>query len=579
MKKRFVSFMLACIMLLPILPNAFAANRTAAQAANTLYALGLMKGTSYNADGSPIFELDRAATRAEAVTMLVRLLGKEQQALSENHSTAFTDVASWAQPYVGYAYANGLTNGMSDTTFGSNSLVTAAQYLTFVLRALGYRDSAGDFTVATAAAKADSISLTNGEYIAATSFTRGDAAKISCQALFCSLKSTDTTLLSTLVSAGAVLNTAVVAAELTDALTAGNAHSQLITTNTSGEAASTTNTPATNTTETPSTRSELSAEQIYAQCSPAVFYIEIYDAYNRAAGSGSGFFINSNGMAITNYHVIQGASSATITTADDKKYTVEGIYDYDAARDLALLKIAGTGFPYLTAGNTSTVVGGATVYAIGSPLGLSNTITQGIISNVNRVIDGQSYIQTSAAISSGSSGGALLNKYGQVVGVTSGTLTSSSSTNTSQNLNLAIPYSAVSALSTSSVNALAAHGNTNNTNTTKKPTTSYPSFSLASGVPDLGQIFDLQPLYTDTTYDSQTGYLCSYAYASKSVSSTTLQSYYNILDECGIQYVSRFTDDYGYPVMAFMSNEYIVFIGGNVVYGEPVYVVEVHEYE
>lgn len=569
MKKRFVSFMLACIMLLPILPNAFAANRTAAQAANTLYALGLMKGTSYTADGSPVFELDRAATRAEAVTMLVRLLGKEQQALAENHSTAFTDVASWAQPYVGYAYANGLTNGMSATTFGSDSLVTAAQYLTFVLRALGYRDSAGDFTVATAAAKADSISLTNGEYIAATSFTRGDAAKISCQALFCSLKSTDTTLLSALVSAGAVLNTAVAAAELTDALTAGNAHSQLVNTSTSGQVASTTNTPA--------TLSELSAEQIYAQCSSAVFYIEIYDAYNRAAGSGSGFFINSNGMAITNYHVIQGASSATITTTDDKQYTVEGIYDYDAARDLALLKIAGTGFPYLTAGNTSTVVGGATVYAIGSPLGLSNTITQGIISNVDRVIDGQSYIQTSAAISSGSSGGALLNKYGQVIGVTSGTLTSSSSTNTSQNLNLAIPYSEVSALSTSNVNALAARSN--NTSNTTKTTTSYPSFGLASGVPDLGQIFDLQPLYTDTTYDSQTGYLCSYAYASKSISNTTLRSYYDILDECGIEYVSNFTDDYGYPVMAFMSNEYIVFIGGNVVYGEPVYVVEVHEYE
>ena len=116
----------------------FSVDDEAVSAAEALYALGLMKGAGTNEDGTPNFDLDRQPTRNEAVTMLVRLLGKEGDAREETWDIPFADVADWAVPYVGYAYANGLTSGISDTEFGGALTVTAAQYLTFVLRSLGY---------------------------------------------------------------------------------------------------------------------------------------------------------------------------------------------------------------------------------------------------------------------------------------------------------------------------------------------------------------------------------------------------------------------------------------------------------
>ena len=179
---------------------------------------------------------------------------------------------------------------------------------------------------------------------------------------------------------------------------------------------------------------ELTPEQIYARCAPAVFYVEIYDEYGWCIKTGSGFFLTEEGLAVTNYHVISGADSASITVSDTGEvYPVAGVYDYSAEEDWAVLQIDGSGFQTLEIGDPGYDVGGATVYAIGSPLGLQNTISAGIISNPARVDGGMTYIQMSAAISPGSSGGALLNKYGQVIGITSATYTSG------QNLNLSIP--------------------------------------------------------------------------------------------------------------------------------------------
>ena len=190
----------------------------------------------------------------------------------------------------------------------------------------------------------------------------------------------------------------------------------------------------------------LSAEQIYAKCSPAVFYIEVYDAAGKAKASGSGFFIDSNGTAVTNYHVIKGAHSAKILRSDNKAtYNVEGAYDYSSANDWAVIKIEGSGFPYLTRADASTIVGGASVYAIGSPQGLENTISEGIISNPNRVLDNVTYIQTTAAISHGSSGGALINKYGQVLGITSAGISEA------ENIGFALPVSVINGYKSSSI--------------------------------------------------------------------------------------------------------------------------------
>jgi S1-C subfamily serine protease len=202
--------------------------------------------------------------------------------------------------------------------------------------------------------------------------------------------------------------------------------------------------------------SALTAEQIASQCSPAVFYLEVYDQNGRAFASGSGFFISADGVAVTNYHVIEGASSAKVKTSDGKVYNVSGVYDYDVKRDIALLKIDGKGFSYLTS-DKSTLSNGMTVYAIGSPQGYDNTISQGLISNANRVINGYSYIQISAPISHGSSGGALLNSYGKVIGITS------AGVDEAQNLNFAIPISAIDSLKTTSLKPLSdIIGGTNN---------------------------------------------------------------------------------------------------------------------
>ncbi len=160
-------------------------------------------------------------------------------------------------------------------------------------------------------------------------------------------------------------------------------------------------------------------EAVFRDCSNAVFYLEMFDAENKLVANASGFFIDENGTAVTCWHAINKGVSAKITLANTgEKFDVEGIYDFDDDNDWAVIKVKGSGFEYLEIGDSSSVVGGSTVYALGSPLGLQNTITQGLICNPLRVEDGTKFILFSAAISSGSSGGALINKYGQVIGIT-----------------------------------------------------------------------------------------------------------------------------------------------------------------
>ena len=188
--KKLCSLFLALLTVLSLLPAAaFAAADEAAEAAEGLYSLGLFQGTGTNADGTPIYSLDRVPTRNQAIIMLIRLLGREEEALAGSYETPFTDItsANMAQ-YIGYAYENGLSNGVSATAYGGERTVKANQYITFVLRALGYV-SGEDFTVSEACRFADSIGLTNGEYTAGGKFTRGDVALVSLHALYMEKKS------------------------------------------------------------------------------------------------------------------------------------------------------------------------------------------------------------------------------------------------------------------------------------------------------------------------------------------------------------------------------------------------------
>jgi len=132
--------------------------------ANYLHDIGLFNGTGTDQYGFPVYELDRAPTREEAVTMLVRMLGAEDIAINGNWNMPFSDVSAWAVPYVGYAYENGLTAGTSATTFGGTQTVTSAQFITMMLRALGYQ-SGVDFEWDKSWMLTDELGITNHSVI------------------------------------------------------------------------------------------------------------------------------------------------------------------------------------------------------------------------------------------------------------------------------------------------------------------------------------------------------------------------------------------------------------------------------
>jgi hypothetical protein len=207
--KKLLSLLLALVLAAGLsLPALAVDSDQANESAQLLYNLGLFQGTGTNADGTPIFTLERSPTRAEAVTLLVRLLGAEDTATSRTWTTPFTDVPEWAKPYVGYAYANGLTNGVENNRFGATSPVTTAQFLTFVLRAMGYADGT-DFQWSSSWTLTDKLGITDGDYSFSTHFLRGDAVYVCANALQAPRK-TGESLLEYLLDAGAISGSTVV---------------------------------------------------------------------------------------------------------------------------------------------------------------------------------------------------------------------------------------------------------------------------------------------------------------------------------------------------------------------------------
>ncbi len=108
--------------------------------ADALHTLGLFQGSQKG------YELARSATRAEGIVMLIRLLGDEAEAKAYTGKHPFIDVPAWANSYIGYAYKQGYTSGISKTQFGSTMQLRYHDYMTFLLRALGYSDRGGDFS-------------------------------------------------------------------------------------------------------------------------------------------------------------------------------------------------------------------------------------------------------------------------------------------------------------------------------------------------------------------------------------------------------------------------------------------------
>lgn len=177
----------------------------------------------------------------------------------------------------------------------------------------------------------------------------------------------------------------------------------------------------------------LSAEKIYKKVSDAVVVVHAYDEKNRLSQQGSGVVINDKGYIVTNYHVLAGYDRLEILH-NKKTVPYVDIIGIDVEKDILILKIEEKKFPSIKIGNSKNLSIGQRIYAIGSPLGLENTISEGIISGFRNFDESRrNFIQITASISSGSSGGAIVNDKGELIGISTFTIKEA------QNLNFAIP--------------------------------------------------------------------------------------------------------------------------------------------
>ena len=281
-----------------------------------------------------------------------------------------------------------------------------------LLRMLGYSDKTGDFAISDAAAFAWRIGLT-GRQLTGT-LTVGDLAESVYDALDFCYRGTDTTVLDRLLELGVC--------------TAASANALGLLT------------------------PELTARQVADRYLSAAFQLRLYETEEQVhdevnSADASGFFISADGLAVTNYHSIDKAIKATAVLLNGETYNVDRVLYYDTGIDIAVIHVSKTGengrttsaFNYLELAGTADIRPGDTVYALGSPLGLGLAVSSGIIGSTAHELDRYTLpcVVNSADISRGSSGGALVNVYGQVIGVTSGAYTYGN------NMYLAVPVNPV----------------------------------------------------------------------------------------------------------------------------------------
>ena len=176
-------------------------------AAWELYRLGLFQGKGTLPNGQPDFALDQQCSREEALTMLLRLLGREREiGASDAAAHPFRDVSQWAARYVGFAYRNGIAYGTGVNTFSGSNPTTVSQELTFLLRALGYQ-SGQDFDWAAPWSLADQVGLTHGQYHSGhqnVAISRGNMVLLCQAALDCELAGKTITLRQDLTDRGVI---------------------------------------------------------------------------------------------------------------------------------------------------------------------------------------------------------------------------------------------------------------------------------------------------------------------------------------------------------------------------------------
>jgi len=183
------------------------------------------------------------------------------------------------------------------------------------------------------------------------------------------------------------------------------------------------------------TANDRTTAEIVQQVSPAVVIIVAESPYEENRGQGSGVIIGDGSTVVTNVHVVAGASSVTIHLQDKRTVQSSGYIKADNERDLVTIRLAEKlrGIPKIKLASFEKMNIGEKVVTIGSPQGLANTVSEGIISGIREFESGTKVIQTSAPVSPGSSGGGLFNENGELIGITSFGRTKG------QNLNFAYP--------------------------------------------------------------------------------------------------------------------------------------------
>ncbi len=193
-------------------------------------------------------------------------------------------------------------------------------------------------------------------------------------------------------------------------------------------------------------------EELAARVKPSVVHITVHDAAGQKKGSGTGFFISEDGWIVTSDHVIEKASQVRIVMVDGSEQVVVGAIARDYDRDVAIIKVEGTGYPALGLDDSGSIPVGANVAVVGSPLGLSWTLSTGIVSayrenglpdpmRASHSREGGALLQITASFSPGSSGSPVLNvETGKVVGVAASIIRSGGE------LNFAVPIEAVQEL-------------------------------------------------------------------------------------------------------------------------------------
>ena len=167
----------------------------------------------------------------------------------------------------------------------------------------------------------------------------------------------------------------------------------------------------------------IAAETLVREADP--FFGPFFSRQRRAQSVGSGLIVEGNGIVVTNAHVIEGASRIVVTTRDGVELDAD-VLGSDRDSDLAVLKVAGTGLPHVALGDSSDLLIGETVVAIGNPFGLGHTVTAGMLSARGRALPAApaqvetrftDFLQTDASINPGNSGGPLVNLAGDVIGI------------------------------------------------------------------------------------------------------------------------------------------------------------------